>query len=142
MMKKEVLDTINIKKLWEKFDFNDKKPDKLNEQESLFISVKNSSYDHDWSLPESIEGWVYCTAWFDHMVSGQPGRRGATRLQQRPDMGKPIILDGYNNDNHGASMWFVPKVDLGGNYAWQIRSEVKLDQGLPALVRLFAEKKN
>ena len=141
-MKKEVLDTINIKKLWEIINFPYNSPDKLNDHEAVFVRVKNSSYDNNWALPEYIEGWVYCTAWFDNMVAGQSGRRGATRLQWRPDMGKPIYLDGYNNDNHGASLWFVPKVHIGGNWLWTIRAETKLDQGLPALVRLFAEKKN
>lgn len=134
-------ETINIKRIWKIFNVHHLRPEELNDQEAVFITIKNSAYESDWSLPEYIEGWVYCTAWFDNMVAGQPGRHGATRLQWRPDMGKPIILDGYNNDNHGASLWFVPKVDLGGNSLWTIRAETKLDQGLPALVRLFAEKK-
>lgn len=138
----KVMEALDIKKLWEKFDFNYRRPDKLNDHEAVFVRVKNYAYEGDWALPAYIEGWVCCTAWFNNMVAGQPGRRGATRLQWRPDMGKPMYLDGYNNDNHGANLWFVPKVHIGGNYAWQIRSEVKLDQGLPALVRLFSEKKN
>ena len=136
-------ETINIKKFWEMFAFTYNKPEKLSEQEAVLISVKNSAYNEDWSLPEYIEGWICCTAWFDNMVAGQPGRRGATRLQWRPDMGKPIILDGYHNDNHGANLWFVPKVHIGGNYAWQIRAEVEFsDRRQPTFARLFAEKKN
>ena len=136
------IETINIKRFWEMFAFPYNRPEKLSEQEALYISVKNSAYDEDWSLPEYVNGWLYAEAWFDNMVAGQPGRRGATRLQWRPDMGKPMYLDGYNNDNHGASLWFIPKVDLGGNSLWKIRAEIRLDQGLPALARLFAEKKN
>lgn len=134
-------ETINIKKVWKIFNFPYNKPEELNDQEALFISVKNQSYNEDWSLPEYVNGWLYAETWFNNMVAGQSGRRGATRLQWRPDMGKPIYLDGYNNDNNGASLWFIPKVDIGGNSLWTIRAETKFDQGLPAIVQLFAETK-
>lgn len=136
-------ETINIKRIWEIFDFPYKKPEELSEQESVLVTVKNQSYENDWSLPEYIHGWIVLEAWFDNMVEGQPGRRGATRLQWRPDMGLPLYLDGYNNGNHGASLWFIPKLAIGGESPWQIRVELEFsDRGQPAFARLFAEKKN
>lgn len=139
-MKKEILDTINIFEMWERFDFHYLNPQELNEKEAAYIEVKNPSYEDNWALPRTITGWVYCEAWFSNMIEGQPGRQGATRLQWRPTMGKPIFLSGYDNSNNGASMWFVPEIGFGGDSPWRIRAEVKYNRrGQPESARLFAE---
>ena len=141
-MKAQVFDAINISEMWETFNFPYARPEKLNERESLFIKLKNPAYTKDWSLPEFIEGWLYIEGWLDNMIAGQKGRRGATRLQWRPDMGKPIRIASYSNSNNGAAMWFVPKVDIGGDSLWDIRVEIEFaERGQLEFVRLFAEKK-
>ena len=139
-MKAQVFDAINISEMWETFNFPYARPEKLNERESLFIKLKNPAYANDWSLPEFIEGWLYIEGWLDNMIAGEKGRRGATRLQWRPDMGKPIYMSGYSNSNNGASMWFVPKVSIGGDWPWKIRAEIEYTKrGQPEFARLFAE---
>ena len=137
----KVIETLDLRKLWEVFDFHYLRPEELNEKEAVFMELKNHAYEDDWSLPRTITGWVYAAAWFDNMIEGQKGRRGATRLQWRPDMGLPIYLDGYHNENNGASLWFIPKVDLGGNWTWKIRTEIEYaERGQPSKCRLFAER--
>ena len=140
-MKTEVIDIINIFDFWERFDFHYSRPETLSEKEAIFVTVRNQAYDNDWSLPRVIEGWLFAEAWFDNMVAGQKRRYGATRLQWRSDMGKPIFLSGHDNANNGASMWFVPKVAIGGDSPWQLRAEIKYNRrGQPESARLFAER--
>ena len=141
-MKAQVFDAINISEMWETFNFPYARPEKLNERESLFIKLKNPAYTKDWSLPEFIHGWIYAEAWLDNMVAGEKGRRGATRLQWRPDMGLPIPIDRYTNSNNGGALWFIPQVAIGGDSPWQIRVEIEYTKrGQPEFARLFAEKK-
>jgi len=141
MNKMKVIETLDLKKLWEVFDFHYLRPEELNEKEAAFVELKNHAYEDNWALPRTIAGWVYVEAWFDNMVAGQKGRHGATRLQWRPDMGLPILLDGYSNDNNGATLWFIPQVAIGGDSPWQIRLEIECaKRGQAALARLFAEK--
>lgn len=138
----KIIETIDFRKIWEVFDFHYLRPEELNEKEAVYVELKNHAYENDWSLPEVIPGWMYAEAWFDNMIAGQKGRRGATRLQWRPDMGLPIKISGYSNSNHGATMWFIPKVHLGGNWTWNIRTEIEYaERGQPVFARLFAEKK-
>src|SRR5690606_11889840 len=87
--KMKSIETLDIKKIWKMFDFHYLRPEKLSKKEALFVELKNHAYEDDWSLPEVIPGWIYAEAWFDNMIEGQKGRRGATRLQWRPDMGRP-----------------------------------------------------
>lgn len=139
-MKQEVLNQIDIFKFWERFDFNYLNPESLNEKESAYVEVRNQAYDQDWSLPRTVSGWIFIEAWFDNMVAGQKGRYGATRLQYRPDMGKPIFLSGHDNSNNGASMWFIPQVAIGGESPWQIRAEIRYNKrGQAEVAWLFAE---
>lgn len=142
-MKAQVFDAINISEMWETFNFPYARPEKLNERESLFIKLKNPAYTKDWSLPEFIHGWIYAEAWLDNMVAGEKGRRGATRLQWRPDMGLPIPIDRYTNSNNGGALWFIPQVAIGGNWQWDIKVEIEYTKrGQPTLARLFAEMTN
>lgn len=137
----KVLNEINIFDFWEKFDFHYSRPETLSEKEAIYVEVKNPAHENDWSLPKTISGWIVVEAWFDNMVAGQKGRYGATRLQWRSDMGKPIFLSGHDNSNNGASMWFVPQVAIGGESPWQIRAEIKYNKrGQPESARLFAER--
>ena len=139
-MKKETIDIIDIFDFWKKFDFHYLHPETLNEKEAEFIELKNHAWERDWSLPKKVEGWIFVEGWFSNMIEGQRGRYGATRLQYRPDMGKPIFLSGYDNSNNGASMWFIPQVSIGGDYSWQIRAEIQYTKrGLPEFARLYAE---
>ena len=134
----QIMEMLDIQKIWQMFDFY--RPEELNEKEAALVELKNYAYENDWSLPRTITGWVYCEAWFDNMVEGQPARRGATRLQWRPDMGLPLYLDGYDNSNNGATLWFIPQVAIGGDSPWNIRFEFEYsDRGNPAFARLFAE---
>ena len=136
----KIIETIDFRKLWEVFDFHYSRPETLNEKEAIFVELKNYSYENNWSLPEVIPGWIYAEAWCDNMIEGQKGRRGATLLQWRPDMGRPIYMSGYSNSNNGASMWFVPKVSIGGDWPWKIRAEIEYTKrGQPEFARLFAE---
>lgn len=140
MMKKEVLDTINIFEVWERFDFHYLNPQELNEKESIYIELKNPAYESDWSLPKTISGWLFAEAWFNNMIEGQKGRFGSTRLQWRSDMGKPLFLSGHDNGNNGASLWFIPQVAIGGEWPWTIRAEIKYNRrGQPESAQLFAE---
>lgn len=136
----KVMEKIDIKKLWESFNF--RRPEELNKKESIFIQLQNQAYESDWSLPRVVEGWIFIESWFDNMIAGQKGRYGATRLQWRPDMGKPIRIAITSNSNNGISMWFIPKVSIGGDWSWRIRVEVEYAKGgQPAFARLYAEKK-
>src|SRR5690606_13161826 len=111
-------------------------------REFLFIRLNNPAYTKDWSLPEFIEWWLYIVGWLDNMIAGVKGRRGASRLQWRPAIGLPIKIDGYSNSNNGASMWFIPKVNIGGDSLLKIRVEPEYTKrGQPSKCRLFAEKK-
>lgn len=131
-------EVLNLRKLWEMFDFH--RPEELNEKEAVYVEVKNHSYESDWSLPQTIPGWIYIETWFDNMIAGEKGRFGATRLQWRPDMGLPILLDGHINSNNVSSMWFIPKVAIGGDPSWNIRFEFEYSKrGQSTLARLFAE---
>lgn len=136
----KIIETLDLRKLREVFDFHYLRPEELNEKEAVCVELKNHAYENDWSLPRTIEGWVYVEAWFDNMIAGQAGRRGATRLQWRPDMGLPILLDGHINSNNVSSMWFIPKVSIAGDPSWNIRFEFEYSKrGQPTLARLFAE---
>lgn len=136
----QVTEMLDIQKIWQMFDFHYSNPKTLNKKEAAFITLKNHAYENNWALPRTIAGWVYVEAWFDNMVAGQPARRGATMLQWRPDMGLPIFLDGYDNSNNGATLWFIPQVAIGGDSPWNIRFEFEFSgRGNPAFARLFAE---
>lgn len=120
-----VLDVIDIRRVWEYFDFNSFYPDQLNEIEAMPIELKNHAIEEDWeniapATPKSLKGWLYCHAWFNNMIEGVPGRKGYSKLQYRHDMGKPIEVDGYANSNNGAIVYFIPKVYVGGEYRYKI----------------------
>lgn len=138
----KIIETIDFRKIWEVFDFHYSKPNQLNEKESLLIKLKNHAYDEDWSLPEFIEGWLHCEAWLDNMMAGEKGRRGATRLQWRPDMGRPIHLDSYANSNNGATIYFIPKVYVGGEYRYDIKIDIQYTpMGAAEYGKLYATEK-
>ena len=140
MKNTEIIDTINIFGVWSVFDFNYSNPEELNEKDAIFVQLKNHAWERDWSLPRVIEGWLFVEGWFDNMIEGQKGRRGATRLQWRSDMGTPIYLAGYDNSNNGATMWFIPQVAIGGEWSWEVRAEIEYTKrGLPEFARLYAE---
>ena len=137
----KIIENLDLRKLREVFDFHYLRPEQLNEKEAICVELKNHAYENDWSLPRTIEGWVHVEAWFNNMVAGQTGRRGATRLQWRSDMGLPILLSSHSNYNSGSSMWFIPKVAIGGEPSWNIRFEFEYSkQEQSTLARLFAEK--
>lgn len=133
-----MIEKIDIKKLWESFNF--RRPEELNEKSAVFVQLQNQAYENNWSLPRVVEGWIFIESWFNNMIAGQMGRYGATRLQWRPDMAAPIRIASYNNSNNGATIWFIPKTSIGGDWPWRIRAEVEYAKGgRPAFARLYAE---
>lgn len=138
----KIIETIDFRKLWEVFDFHYLRPEELNEKEAVCVELKNHAYENDWSLPEVIPGWIYAEAWCDNMIEGQKGRRGATRLQWRPDMGRPIHLDSYANSNNGATIYFIPKVYVGGEYRYDIKIDIQYtSMGAAEYGKLYATEK-
>ena len=125
-MEIKVLEVVDIKKLWEHFDFNYFYPEELNEINALEVEIKNFAKEEDWAIsaPNTLKGWFYCHAWFNNMIEGVKGRSGFSKLQYRLDMVKPVEIDGYSNSNNGAVIYFIPKVYVGGDFNYEIKFEI------------------
>lgn len=104
-----LVEKINFDEIWDYFDIHYMRPEGLNNKKPIKVTLKNHlpRLYQSYLLPETVDGYIIASGYFDNMIEGIPGRHGQTPLPAG-NYGDPIFLDGYRNSNNGLRIEFLP----------------------------------